>query len=645
MSNILDTTRSAINNHERLIGLGQQNIVNANNPDYFRQDAKIVSNPNVGAVIEEISLAITEGLLKEKNTINSECSSSSKALELLKEGSDTLYNLKLDGKNSVSGTLSHVFASINKLQGSSNDSTEMTNIINSLREFTENVSKQSEDLEKQRMKADKQIADSVEKLNSHIISARELSASLPLLKGNTRGGSDMKYNDAKTKLYNEVSEISKIIDINEHFDKDGALVVETTTGIPLIKGNIKYKVEFSHTESLNNYLNKNFKFPSLSVVDEKIQNDSPAFRNDIVTSGVTDEIIHNLRGGELQALFDARDKDIPETIARLDIYTDTIVKQLNSAYADAVPSTGFNEPVTSTAKFSGSTSIHAAGKFKIAFLDPSDGSQAKDFSGNPLSMIEIDLDSAVTNHKITIDSLVGVINSYPITGHKLTAELVDNNGNPISSGEGYLRLRSDNPSFNFAIVDDNSNFLNESESFVSTDQDNKLGINKFFGFNHMLSYSKDKFHSTNSFDNSAISLKVSDKITKNNKIDTAMVYGDNSNYNIGQNNKDILGKLFTVENDQFKFPSYKSIPSETSSAAVYGNGIVSTRNAKYHYTEKKSNDGKIKKEAIDEVISSKSGVNADQELLNIVQYERLYLNSLKVFQTFKEYWQQFLAQV
>ena len=89
----------------------------------------------------------------------------------------------------------------------------MDNTITSIIKFADTVSKQSQEFEKQRIKIDKQIADSVEKLNAHIISARELSASLPLLKSNTRGGSDMKYNDAKTKLDNELREISKIIDI------------------------------------------------------------------------------------------------------------------------------------------------------------------------------------------------------------------------------------------------------------------------------------------------------------------------------------------------------------------------------------------------------------------------------------------------
>ena len=83
MSQVLHTTESAIHKHEQLIRLAQQNIVNANNPNYIKQEATVVSNPNLGAVIKDIRLAITDGLLEEQYTKNSEFSVSSKTLELL----------------------------------------------------------------------------------------------------------------------------------------------------------------------------------------------------------------------------------------------------------------------------------------------------------------------------------------------------------------------------------------------------------------------------------------------------------------------------------------------------------------------------------------------------------------------------------
>ncbi len=57
---ILEITASAIKNHEQLIGTAQKNIVNANDPNYIRQNANLISDPQVGAKIESIDLVVNE---------------------------------------------------------------------------------------------------------------------------------------------------------------------------------------------------------------------------------------------------------------------------------------------------------------------------------------------------------------------------------------------------------------------------------------------------------------------------------------------------------------------------------------------------------------------------------------------------------
>ena len=122
MSKILDTTAAAIKNQERLVGLSQQNIVNANDPNYIKQKANLVSNPHVGAEIKSITLEMSEGLLKDQYAKNSEYHSSLLTQKSLQEVTDSVYSLKLEGKNSVAGALNDVFGNIKELQLASNDS-------------------------------------------------------------------------------------------------------------------------------------------------------------------------------------------------------------------------------------------------------------------------------------------------------------------------------------------------------------------------------------------------------------------------------------------------------------------------------------------------------------------------------------------
>jgi len=616
MSKILETTATAIKNQERLIGLSQQNIINANDPNYIKQEANLVSNPHVGAEIESITLEMSEGLLKDQYNKNSEYYSSLLTKKSLQEVTDSVYNLKLEGENSVAGALNDVFGNLNKLQEVSNESNGMNEAVNSIEKFAKNVSKQSEKLQTLRQEQDKQISKSVDKLNGHIVAARNLSEKLPLLKGDGLRGSDTKYNDAKTKLFNEVREISKLIDVNQYFNKDGELVLETKFGIPLIKGDIKYKVEFSHTDGLDNYLNKGFAFPALSVIDERLQDDSPAYRNDLVTSAVTDEIVHNLRGGELQARFELRDKIIPDIISRLDIYTDTVVKEMNAVYADAVPELGF-ESVKSNNQFKNTDAISVSGKFKIALYNRNDGSSIKDSAGN-LQILEIDL-SGVS----TLKDLMNRINS-PRVGHVVAASL---------DSDGHLTLESSDPKVNFAIINENAKF-----------GANNVGINQFFGFNNIFTHRDDKFYDKKSPANSAISLKVLDDITKDNKIYTAKVRFEGGDYSIGKNNKAILEELMKVQNKEFDFKGTDSISKSKATFLNYANGIVDTLNIKHQAIEKQTERNKIELEAIDEQIASKSGVNTDQELLHITQLDRMHKYVLKTFQIMEDYWKTLLAQ-
>ncbi|WHA04740.1 hypothetical protein N3Z17_05845 [Candidatus Bandiella numerosa] len=619
MSKIMETTASAIRNHERQIGVAQQNIVNANDPNYIKQEVNLVSNTQVGAEIKSIDLAMSEGLLKEQYNKNSLFHSSRVSKEMLQQVIEDVYSLKLDGKNSITVNLNGIFGNIKELELASNNSNKMNDAVSSMEKFVENVSQQSEKLQKFRQEQDEHIFKSVEKLNGHIVTARNLSQALPLLKGDGVRGSDIKYNDAKNKLFNEIREISKLIDVNQYFDKDGELVLETKSGIPLIKGDIKYKVEFTHTDGLDNYLKSDFIFPALSVVDEDIQDTSPQFRNDLVTSGVTNQITHHLKGGELQARFELRDKIIPDLVNRLDIYTDTLVREMNAVYADATPKLGFKS-VISNNKFTSSDTITVSGKFRIGLFNPNDGLSIKNAAGKP-ETIEIDLSNGISR----LQNLIDKINNTSSGSYSVLAGL---------DGDGHLTIipGGTNPiNANFAIISEDSKFGADG-----------VGINQFFGFNNLklFTYVDDKHYDSRTSANSTISLKISDEITNSRQIYTAKVRKDGD---IGRNNKAALEELLKIQNKEFSFKGTDSIAKSTTTFSSYANGIVDTLNIKHQYLEEKVVKNKIELEAIDEQIASKSGVNTDQELLYITQLDRMHKYVLKTFQIMEEYWKTLLA--
>ena len=245
MSTVLYTTASAAKNHEQLIETAQKNIVNANNLNYLRQDAKLVSDPRIGAEIQGIDLIVNKILLEAQYQKTSEHSSLSLENHYLEKIIDLFGTPKLyrDGSKDVNlspnlaGALQTFFNSLNTLQLSSNDSPDMQNAVRTTKNIAENVSKLAKDLQKLRQEVDKQIEESVDELNKHLKALKSLSDKLPLLKDN-----DTQYNDAKTKVINEIRDISKIIGIKEHYDKHGSLVLETEDHTILIGNDIEFNL-------------------------------------------------------------------------------------------------------------------------------------------------------------------------------------------------------------------------------------------------------------------------------------------------------------------------------------------------------------------------------------------------------------------
>ena len=651
---ILETTASAIKNHEQLIGTAQKNIVNANDPNYIRQNANLILDPQVGAKIESIDLVVNEMLLKaeyQKNFEHSNLILQNSYLERIIDlfGTPKLYHDRNKGVNlspNLSGALQSFFNSLNDLQLSSNDSPDMANAVDATKNVAEKVSKLAENLQKLRQEVDGQIAESVNELNEHLKTLKSLSDKLPLLKDN-----DAQYNDAKTKIVNEIREVSKIVDVKQHYDTQSSLILETGNGVTLIRSDIEYNVKFDHTNNLENYLDKDFEFPALSVVNTNIASDDPQYRTDIVTSGVPDKIVHHLKGGELLALFELRDQLIPGIVKNLDQFTDNFVNEANDVYADAVPSTGF-QSMLSAETFKENDKIYVNdGKFKIAFLDPNT-SEVIQNSGSALSMLEFDLGSLKKNDQVTAKELIEAINqkfnTNPYSNYKITAKLVDADGKAVASGQkGYLRLKANNASFNFAIVDESTNLNTDQKAFNESNSSGKLkGINQFFGFNKLFTHVTGQFYDAESGANSAMSVKVSENVINENKLATAKLsVTSNTKYEVGKNNKDTLKGLLQLKSKKLEFIGAGKATKFTDTLSHFANNILLTLNNKNHSTVQKLGISKIELDGISEQIASQSGVNTDEELLNITQYERIYLSTLKVFQAFDEYWRQFLNQV
>ncbi|MFQ3306940.1 MAG: flagellar hook-associated protein FlgK [Candidatus Midichloriaceae bacterium] len=650
MGNVLETTASAIRVHEQQLAVTQKNIINANDPNYIKNNVNVVSDPQLGARIESITISVNENLQRGQYNANSEYHKDTTKKESLEQimdlfglpkkiGDDTKDPNSINPK--MTAVLEDFFNSFNNLQLASVGMPDMQRAFSTSEDLAKTISTLATDLQNLRSNIDETIAEKVDYLNSEISKLRELNTKIPLLRGE-----DTALNGAKMQIIISIREISKIIDIKHYYDQDGLLVLETGNGEKLVNGNFDYQLMFKHTTNFNSYLDPNFNFEPLSIIDRSLKDDvKKQYESYIVSGGYRDNIVHNLSGGELYSLFDLRDKFIPNTLDIIDNFSNHVVTEINKKYSNSVLYPGFDTMMGNTQfKLSDKINIDTTKKLKVAFLDNS--GKAYEVSGTAVPLFEIDLIS-LTSGTQTVQDFIAFINTKGIG--KIQAEMVDKSGAQIllPVNTGFLKITPTGVAPRFAIIADDTNFANTAEELATSTANNNLtSFNAYFGFNQLFDHNTNSYYTAGKNLNSAISMQLSDKVKTNEKISPGKItVTSDTDYILDRSNKSIIPEILSIKSKNLEFSSSSYMPTANSNLEAYSGNILLGLGRELTTVENKEGVSKLNSNAIDQKISSQSGVNTDEELLNIQLYEKIYLSTLKVFQTFQDYYKQFLAAI
>lgn len=227
LSSALSIAQSALSHTSRQTTIVSRNVADANNPDYARRTAMVVTTDS-GARVVQIQRATNEALFRQ----NIQSISSSSAQSTLLTGLDSL-SLDLNGVEYASSPATAIGNFLQSLQTysatPSNNATGQM-VVESARQIVTTLNTGSQSITAFRTDIDKQIQKGVSDLNSLLQQFQEANDTVV---SGTRTGRDV--NDALDKRDSLLKKISEQLPVNAISRPDGDLMLVTSSGATLFE--------------------------------------------------------------------------------------------------------------------------------------------------------------------------------------------------------------------------------------------------------------------------------------------------------------------------------------------------------------------------------------------------------------------------
>lgn len=324
LSSALSTAQSIFNNSGTQSAVVSKNIANAQNPDYVRRSAVVVTGGN-GAMIGDIVRSQNAPLLRQ--TIES--SSVASGQRTLLNGLEEIKNL-MGGNNNELSPAKLITAFRNDLDAfasTANDTGLGISVISSAQDLATGLNSAADKLQQIRKDADDQIKQNVDELNSLLSKLESVNNQV---KNATASGADA--NDALDEREALVKQISEIVGVTSYIRENNDLVLYTSDGVTLFEA-VPRKVTFQPTAAF----------------------DATTNGNGVYIDGVAlkaGEAANTSAKGSLQALLQLRDTVAPTFQSQLD----EIARGLITAFAETGP-TGALTPMTGLFTYKNSSGV------------------------------------------------------------------------------------------------------------------------------------------------------------------------------------------------------------------------------------------------------------------------------------------------
>lgn len=424
----LNNAVSGLRVNQQSLAVLSQNISNVNTPGYSRQvveqSANFLYGVGNGVQIDDIGRKVDTYL--QRSVINQ--GSINTAAQTTSDYYARLQSIlgRPGASNSIDTYLTTFFNSLQALSDQPETPSSRSSAVTAGVTLADQISGLASGIMDLRFQADRDISESVTKINETIDNLTSINVAISTTQG--LGGSTAGLLDKRDEY---LRTLSTYMDISVSEYPTGAVTVTAGNGVAIVDGGTRHQLQYSSTQSSEAFV-QDASLNQLSVItydDKGKVIGNPAV---LITSGKSADVTANLSSGKLASLQQIRDKFLPETLSQLD----ELASQLRDAM-NAIQNSGSGFPpatsYTGERLIDPTQSLNWAGQVRIAALNSdgtpvSSGYADESYTGQrPLTLDLSALDSGNGAAAPTTQAIIDEINNhFSAPGNKVELGNINN---------------------------------------------------------------------------------------------------------------------------------------------------------------------------------------------------------------------------
>ncbi len=437
------------------------------------------------------------------------------------------------------------------------------------------ISSLANDVQSLRREADLQIEAAVNILNADLTELKEINIQI-----SQASTAEQSVPDLQDKQDQIVQRIADQLDINVINGGNGTVELITTSGIMFLDDlprQITYSASTTVTASSVFGAIATQRLDSAGVAVGAPQN--------LASSGNSGSVTTSLTSGRLKGLLDTRDTDLANLAAQVESLGTMVRDEVNRLHNQGA---GFPaaRTLTGTRTVASGDAFQATGNMRIAVLDS---------AGVVVDTVDIDL---TTLGATTVGGLMT----------QISAGLTTNAAVQIINGN--LQIQAAGSTQSIAIND-----IGSAETGTSRGVSHFLGLNDFFTGTNAQSLAVRSDIVSNP------SLVSTAELSTTATVGTAgTVIGDNR----------AIQKLAAMDDLVFNFSAAGGLPTSLSSLNAFSASIVGFNAVQAADAEQVASREKLLFENIENLLTSKTGVNLDEEMANLILFQNAFEMSARI---------------